>query len=73
MKSLTVPVLAAIVGAVYWQVISRPFVYDDWYIVYSIHTNDVATTIANAFIPFDKLTYRPVAMVYSAVVFKCLG
>jgi hypothetical protein len=73
MQAVVALALAGVVGAVYWQVISRPFVYDDWYILYSIHTHDVATTITNAFIPFDKLIYRPLAMVYYAVVFKMFG
>ncbi len=73
MKWMTTLILVAVVSAVYWQVISRPFVSDDWFILYSIHTHDIAATIAEAFVPFNKLIYRPAAMMYYIVVFKLFG
>lgn len=65
--------IAGITGILYWRTVSQPFVYDDWLFLYPIHTGGATGAIRDAFLRFDGLTYRPLAMMYYTFVYKTFG
>jgi hypothetical protein len=64
--------MVAVTVLLYWPTVIQPYVYDDWLILYSLFSGSISA-VSDAFTPFDKLIYRPVAMVYFGLVYTVFG
>jgi hypothetical protein len=66
-------VLLAAVLVLYWRVLSKQFVYDDWIILYRIWKEGWEDTLRWAWDPAGGLHYRPLSRSYFIMMFALFG
>ena len=66
-------VLLAAVLVLYWRVLSKPYVYDDWIFLHRIWKEGWGDTLQWAWDPAGGLHYRPLSRSYFIVMFAMFG